>query len=50
MADHHEATHVSSAMDYKEHEATYRGFINISKWTVGILAVLMVVLYFVINP
>jgi hypothetical protein len=50
MADHPEADHVSSAMDYKEHEATYRGFLNLTKWSIAILAVLLIVLYFIVQP
>ena len=50
MADNHEAEYVSTTMDYKAHEATYRGFINLSKWTVIVIAVLMVILYFVVKP
>ena len=50
MADKHEAQYVSSAMDYKAHEATYRGFLRITKWTVGIIALILVILYFIVRP
>jgi hypothetical protein len=42
--------HVSTAMDYREHERTFSRFTNLVKWGIGIVAVLMVVLYFVIRP
>jgi hypothetical protein len=50
MADHHEAEHVSEAMDYKQHEGTYRGFINLSKWSIVIIAVIVLALYFIVRP
>ncbi|HWV21570.1 MAG TPA: aa3-type cytochrome c oxidase subunit IV [Devosia sp.] len=37
-------------MDYAEHEKTYNGFIAGVKWSVISLAVLLVILYFVVNP
>ncbi len=36
-------------MDYAQHEATYDGFLNFVKWALGILAVLVIVLYFIIS-
>lgn len=50
MADNHDAEEISSAMDYKAHEATYRGFLTLSKWSIGILAVIAVALYFIVRP
>jgi hypothetical protein len=50
MADKTGAEEISSAMDYKAHEATYRGFLNLTKWTVGIIALVLIVLYFVVKP
>ena len=50
MADKHEADYVSTAMDYKAHEATYRGFMNLLKWTIAAIAVILIVLYFVVKP
>jgi len=50
MADHHEAEHVSEAMDYKQHEATYRGFMNLTKWAIIVIAVIVVALYFIVRP
>lgn len=41
---------VPPAMDYKMHEATYKAFITFVKWTVGVLSVTLVALYFIINP
>lgn len=39
-----------NAMDYAAHEQTYSGFLTAAKWTVITMAVLMVLLYFWINP
>lgn len=50
MADKPEAEHISTAMDYKAHENTYRGFITLSKWTIAVLVVVLIVLYFIVNP
>lgn len=36
--------------DYNEHERTYRGFLTLSKWAIGIVVVALVILYFVVNP
>ena len=48
--EHHAAPVLESAMDYAEHEKTYNGFVNGVKWSVYGTAVLMIILYFVINP
>lgn len=45
-----EPEHVESAMDYAEHERTYNGFLVATKWGIISTVVLMVILYFVINP
>lgn len=37
-------------MDYAAHEANYRGFLNMVKWGVVFLAVLVIALFFIINP
>ena len=50
MADNHEADYVSTTMDYKAHEATYRGFINLAKLAITVIALLLIVLYFVVKP
>ena len=39
-----------SAMDYDQHQATYSRFVSMVKWTVIVLAVVMVLLYFVVRP
>nr|WP_314257675.1 aa3-type cytochrome c oxidase subunit IV [uncultured Devosia sp.] len=48
--EHHSELIVESPMDYAQHEGTYNGFLAAVKWGVIGMAVLMVVLYFVINP
>jgi hypothetical protein len=48
--EHHSELQVESPMDYAQHEATYNGFLTGLKWTVGVLAVAIVILYFVIQP
>ncbi|MEO6396125.1 MAG: aa3-type cytochrome c oxidase subunit IV [Devosia sp.] len=49
MADHSSETRHPD-MDYEQHEATWANVLRLTKWAVIILAVLLVVLYFVINP
>ena len=44
------ATQVSSAQDYRDHEATYNAFMAAVKWSIISVAVLVVFLYFVIRP
>jgi len=39
-----------SAADFAEHERTYDGFIKGTKWVVIATVVMMVILYFLINP
>jgi hypothetical protein len=46
--EHHSELQVESPMDYAQHEATYNGFITGFKWAVGVSAVSMVILYFLI--
>ncbi|MBB4052709.1 uncharacterized protein YheU (UPF0270 family) [Devosia subaequoris] len=48
--EHHPDPVLESGMDYAEHEKTYNGFITAVKWSVYGTAVLMIILYFVINP
>jgi len=50
MANKTEADHVSSAMDYKAHEATYHSFMRLLRWAVGLIALTLVVLYFIVKP
>jgi hypothetical protein len=49
-ADPHPAPVLESGMDYAEHEKTYSGFVTGVKWSIYGLAVLVVILFFVINP
>jgi hypothetical protein len=48
--EHHSEPVLESAMDYAEHEKTYNGFLVGVKWSVLSIAVLMIILYFVIQP
>ena len=48
--EHHAELQVESPMDYAQHEATYNGFLTAVKWSIGSLAVLAIVLYFLVNP
>ena len=54
MATKHPAHHpepvLESAMDYAEHEKTYNGFLAWVKWSIIATAVLVIILYFVIQP
>ena len=49
-AEPHPPTVAESAMDYAQHEKTYSGFVQAVKWSIYATAVLMIILYFVINP
>tara|TARA_R110002020_G_scaffold19053_38_gene66239 strand:- start:845 stop:1015 length:171 start_codon:yes stop_codon:yes gene_type:complete len=48
--EHHSEPRLESPMDYAQHEATYEGFLTVTKWTVIVLAASMVILYFLIQP
>lgn len=48
--EHHSELQVESPMDYAQHEATYKGFLVVTKWTVIGLAASAVILYFLIQP
>ena len=37
-------------MDYKMHEATWKGFTSVTKWSIIGLVVIVVLLYFIIRP
>ena len=51
MADHTTDTEtISDAMDYAQHEATWHMFGNLIKWGIIGCAILVLVLYFFINP
>jgi hypothetical protein len=39
-----------NAMDNAAHEKTYAGFTSLVKWSIIAMAVLVIVLYFWINP
>jgi len=34
-----------SAEDFKEHDSTYKLFIRLAKWGIGVLAVILILLY-----
>jgi len=48
--EHHSDLQVESPMDYAQHEATYNGFLRAVKWSVVVMAVSAVILYFLIQP
>lgn len=48
--EHHSELQVESPMDYAQHEATYNGFLKAVKWGCIGMAVLLVALYFIIQP
>jgi hypothetical protein len=47
--DHGEVVH-ESAMDYAEHEKSYAIFLGVLKWSTISIAVLVVILYFLVQP
>ncbi len=49
-AEPHPAPVLESAMDYAEHEKTYKGFVWLVKWSIYSIAALLVILYFLIIP
>jgi hypothetical protein len=49
-AEPHPAPVLESGMDYAEHEKTYRGFVQVVKWSIYSIAALLVILYFLIIP
>jgi hypothetical protein len=50
MADHSEVAYTTAdGNDYKEHEQTYRMFLTLTKWVVGIIACILVLMaYFLV--
>jgi hypothetical protein len=44
MADHHAASAGHPAMDYAEHEKTYRLFVSMTKWGTVAMVILMIVM------
>lgn len=49
-ADQQTDLQAESPMDYAEHNRTYRGFVTGIKWAIGVSAVSMIILYFLIQP
>jgi hypothetical protein len=45
----HGAT-LSSDMDYAEHEKTYMRFTGLVKWAIGITAIVVILLFIIVNP
>lgn len=41
----HSADELSPAMDYGQHEATYRGFVQMTKYSIAALALVVLSLY-----
>ena len=50
MADHGEVEYAAAdGNDYAEHEATYEAFITLTKWGVGFLIILLILMaYFLV--
>lgn len=46
MAEHHAQSAGHAAMDYEEHEKTYRLFLKLIKYTLGSVVVLLIFLAF----
>ncbi len=42
--------HLPPEMDYRAHEATYGSFIRVVKWSIALLVVTVIALYFIIRP
>jgi hypothetical protein len=41
---------LSSDMDYAEHESTYMRFTTLVKWAIGITAIVLILLFIIVNP
>jgi hypothetical protein len=57
MANHSSHDHASASTaiitpeeDFRAHEATYRSFLKLTKWSIIALVVLLVVLFLVVQP
>jgi len=51
MADHqHPPLQQESGMDYAEHQSTYDGFVRLVKWSTIATAILVIILYFLVQP
>ncbi len=50
MADHAKTEYATAdGNDYREHEKTYRLFLNLAKWGVGIVALVLILMaYFLV--
>jgi hypothetical protein len=50
MADHGEVEYATAdGNDYAEHEATYNFFISLTKWIIGFLVILLILMaYFLV--
>ena len=50
MADHAEVEYATAdGNDYAEHEATYESFITMTKWGIGFLVILLILMaYFLV--
>ena len=50
MAEHNEVAYTTAdGNDYKEHEQTYRMFLTLTKWVVGIIVCILVLMaYFLV--
>jgi hypothetical protein len=42
MADHAPAQSSASAMDYREHERTYLGFVRFVKWSTVVVVLILI--------
>jgi hypothetical protein len=50
MADHSEVAYTTAdGNDYKEHEQTYVRFLTLTKWTIGVLVCILILMaYFLV--
>jgi hypothetical protein len=50
MADHGEVEYATAAgNDYAAHEQTYRGFVALVKWSIGVIVVILILMaYFLV--
>ncbi len=44
------AGYISPEKDFEAHVNTYRGFLRFAKWVIVVFAVVMVALYFIVQP
>lgn len=43
-------TTISEEEDFEAHVNTYRGFLTFAKWAIGVIFVILIFLYFVVQP